>query len=167
MPMQPDMCVPCGDGFINLRVGAIIMKDDKILMAGNGWASYAYTVGGRLKFGETAREAVIREVREETGRELEIDRLGFIHECYFPGDSPSKKGKIFYEIGFYFYMKVPEDYEPVSMRFQEGEQEERLNWVPIDGEVKYYPEFFRRELKQPSETVKHFVTDERINHESD
>ena len=48
MPMQPDMCVPCGDGFINLRVGAIIMKDDKILMAGNGWASYAYTVGGRL-----------------------------------------------------------------------------------------------------------------------
>lgn len=49
-----DMCVPCGDGIINLRVGAIILKNGKILMAGNEKADYLYSVGGRIKFGETA-----------------------------------------------------------------------------------------------------------------
>ncbi len=33
--MGKDMCVPCEGGLINLRVGAIIMKDGQILMAGN------------------------------------------------------------------------------------------------------------------------------------
>jgi len=46
--MKKDMSVPCGDGFINLRVGAIIMKKGKILMVGNHIVpGYLYTVGGR------------------------------------------------------------------------------------------------------------------------
>ena len=30
--MNKDMCVACDDGILNIRVGAIIMKDGKILM---------------------------------------------------------------------------------------------------------------------------------------
>ena len=30
--MTPDMCVPCGDGLLNIRVGALIVKNGKILM---------------------------------------------------------------------------------------------------------------------------------------
>ena len=33
--MRNDMTVPCEDGIINIRVGAIIMKDGKFLMVGN------------------------------------------------------------------------------------------------------------------------------------
>ena len=33
--MNKDMTVPCEDGIINLRVGAIIMMNGKILMVGN------------------------------------------------------------------------------------------------------------------------------------
>ena len=33
--MNKDMCVACDDGILNIRVGAIIMKDGKILMVGN------------------------------------------------------------------------------------------------------------------------------------
>lgn len=65
--MNHDMTVPCEEGLINLRVGAIIMKNGKILMVGNDSADYLYSVGGRIKFGETSEEAVIREVYEETG----------------------------------------------------------------------------------------------------
>ena len=36
--MDRDMTVPCEDGLINLRVGAIIMKNGKILMVGNNRA---------------------------------------------------------------------------------------------------------------------------------
>lgn len=51
--MNKDMCVACDDGILNIRVGAIIMKDGKILMVGND-RDYLYSVGGRVKFGETA-----------------------------------------------------------------------------------------------------------------
>ena len=73
--MQQDMTVPCGNGLINLRVGAIIQKDGRILMVGNrNRPDYLYSVGGRIRFGETAEEAVVREVWEETGVSMEIDR---------------------------------------------------------------------------------------------
>ena len=161
MPMNSDICVPCGEGLVNLRVGAIIMKNGKLLMVGNDRADYLYSVGGRIKMGETAEEAVVREVFEETGVKLDIDRLGFVHENYFYGDSPSNLGKLIYEISFYFYMKVPSDFAPISESFTEDNSREHLRWVALDENIKMYPEFFRTELKNPTDTVKHIVKDER------
>ena len=86
--MSQDMTVPCGSGIINIRVGAIILKNGRFLMVGNSRSDYLYSVGGRLKFGETAEEAVRREVFEETGIRMEVERLGFVHENYFYADSP-------------------------------------------------------------------------------
>lgn len=159
--MTHDMTVPCDDGLINIRVGAIIMKDDKFLMVGNEKVDYFYSVGGRIKFGETAEEAVVREVYEETGGKMEIDRLGFVHENYFYGDNPYKENKLVYEISFFFYMKVPDGFEPVSNSFTEDNSEEFLCWVSSDEKKTIYPDFFKEELKHPEMTVKHFVSDER------
>lgn len=75
--MNSDMTVPCDQGFINIRVGAIILKDGKFLMVGNEKSDYLYSVGGRVKFRETAEDAAVREVLEETGVKMEIERLGF------------------------------------------------------------------------------------------
>ena len=81
-----DMTVPCENGLINVRVGAIIMKDNHFLMVGNNkHPEYLYSVGGRVKFGETAEEAIIREVYEETGVKMEIemkDKNGEKHLYY-------------------------------------------------------------------------------------
>lgn len=160
--MSKDMTVPCEDGWINLRVGAIIMKDGRILMAGNRIRpEYLYSVGGRIQFGETAEEAVVREVYEETGAVMEIERLGFIHENYFYGDAATNLGKLIYEISFFFYMKVPEDFTPACLSFTEDGHEEFLRWIRPDAAEKFYPEFFRTELLKPDHGVKHFVTDER------
>ena len=159
--MNKDMCVACDDGILNIRVGAIIMKDSKMLMIGNEKVDYLYSVGGRIKFGETAEEAIIREVFEETGVVMEIDRLGFVHENYFYGDSSSNFGKLIYEISFYFYMSVPSDFTPISESFTEDNSKEYLKWVSFDEDIKMYPEFFRTELGNPKDTVRHFVTDER------
>ena len=159
--MNKDMCVACDDGILNIRVGAIIMKDRKILMIGNEKVDYLYSVGGRIKFGETAEEAIIREVFEETGVVMEIDRLGFVHENYFYGDSSSNFGKLIYEISFYFYMSVPSDFAPISESYTEDNSKEYLKWVSFDEDIKMYPEFFRTELGNPKDIVRRFVTDER------
>ncbi len=156
-----DMCVDCAGGVINLRVGAIILKDGKFLMAGNERSDYLYSVGGRIKFGETAEEAVKREVFEETGVRLEIERLGFVQENYFYGDSPAKLGKLIYEVSFFYYMKVPEDFEPVSMSFTEDGAAEKLVWADENTQQTLYPAFFRNGLSNPDPGVKHIVTDER------
>ena len=159
--MNKDMCVPCDNGILNIRVGAIIIKDNKILMVGNDKNDYLYSVGGRIKFGETAEEAVVREVFEETGVKMEIDRLGFVHENYFYGDAPQNLDKLIYEISFYFYMKVSDDFTPLCESFTENNTKEYIKWVSLDEEITMYPEFFRTELKNPTDTVMHLVNDER------
>ena len=99
---------------------------------------------------------------EETGVKLEIDRLGFIHENFFYGDYAKKKDRLIYEISYFFYMKTPEDFEPVCDSFTDDNSKERLIWVDENSEITYYPTFFREELKRPSAGVKHIVTDRRI-----
>ena len=161
--MKQDMCVPCDGGIINIRVGAIILKGDRFLMVRNDQAEYFYSVGGRIKFGETAEEAVIREVEEETGTRMKIDHLGFVQENYFIGDIPSRLGKVYYEISFYFYMDAPEDFEPVCRSFTEnGNQKEYLEWVSRDDPRMIFPDFFRTELNIRDRNVKHMVKDDRF-----
>lgn len=157
---RSDLTVMTEEGILNVRVGAIIMKDKKLLMVGNERADYFYSVGGRVKFGETAEEAVIREVEEETGVKMNVERLGFIHENFFIGDCPANMGKKIYEISFYFYMKIPDDFAPVCMSFTEDEDKEHLIWIDVDTEKKYYPEFLKTELFHPSNEIRHFVTRE-------
>lgn len=162
MEYQPsDMSVPCDSGIINLRVGAIIVKENKILMVKNNKHDYYYSVGGRIKFGETAEEAIIREVYEETGTYLTINRLTCIHENYFYGDASSNLGKLIYEISFFFLLNTPDDFEPVCNSFTEDGNPESLSWVSPETDKIIYPHFFRTEALNPSPGVKYFVSDER------
>lgn len=153
-----DLTVPVGEGILNVRVGAIIAKEGKLLMVGNERSDYYYSVGGRIKFGESAEEAVIREVEEETGVRMEIDRLGFVHENFFVGDAETNRGKEIYEISFFFYMKVPDGFEPICNSFTEDEQKENLYWIDVNTEKKYYPEFLREHWGKEECGVKHIVT---------
>ena len=161
-PEAPDMSVSCGEGIINIRVGAIILKGKCFLMVRSSASDYFYSVGGRIKFGETAEEAVVREVFEETGVRMEIDHLGFIQENYFIGDSPAKMGKEVYELGFYFYMKVPEGFEPVCESITEDGQTEYLEWVSPEEPKTLFPAFYRTELDIGDMSVKHRVADDRF-----
>ena len=159
--MPQDLTLPVEGGLVNLRVGAIIEKGGKLLMVANADVDYYYSVGGRIQIGESAEDAVRREVWEETGCALEIDRLGFIHEDFFWGDSPSNRGKLIYEIGFYYYMKTPADFEPHRENLEAEGRGEHLEWVSPDTEKTVFPAFFRTELANPTPYVRHMVTDER------
>ena len=158
--MNPDMCVPCGNGLVNIRVGALIVKDGRMLMV-ESCRGYLYSVGGRIKMGETAEEAVVREVLEETGVKMSVKRLIAVHENYFYGDMSTNLGKLIYEVSFYFLMDVPEDFKPVCDSVTEEGVREALAWVGPDTTKKIYPDFFREEVLNPSSSVRYFLTDER------
>ena len=77
---------------------------------------------------------------------------------YFYGDAPSNLNKLIYEISFFFYMKVPDTFAIDGESFTESNGKQRLVWVSLDDNIKIYPEFFKTELKQPADTVKHFTS---------
>ena len=159
--MAQDLCVKMDEGYLNIRVGAIIRRGGKLLMVANDELNYCYTVGGRIQFGESAEEALRRELREETGYELEIGGLGFVHEDFFRGDLGIIKDKLVYEIGFHYFVKTPEDFAPRCDRSVEEGSGEHLEWIDLNTERTIYPTFFRTELDKPRTGVRHFVTDER------
>ena len=159
--MSEDICVRVGDGVINMRVGAIIIRNNKVLMMKNSRDDYYYSVGGRIQFGETAEQAVIREVYEETGVSMDVERLGFVSENFFYGSIGDRIERLIYEPGFYFYMSVPADFEPHGESLTADGLEEYLEWVPFDTDKTVYPTFFKTELLHPVNEVRYIVMDER------
>ena len=158
----PDMCVPCGEGLLNLRVGAIIVRDGKALVIKSQFGDYCYSVGGRIRFGESAEEAVVREVFEETGVRMAVERLGYVSEVYFFNDSPKAFGKTVYELALYFYMKTPPDFAPQSDRVCDSG--ERFVWIAPDAKETVYPGFLREAITDPKPYVVFDSRDDRTEH---
>ena len=79
------------NGKFNYRVGAIIKNGRKLLMARNPNEKrvFYYSVGGRVKFGETAQQAIIRELKEETSLDCKIQSLYFL-----PGESQGQRSLV-------------------------------------------------------------------------
>jgi 8-oxo-dGTP diphosphatase len=69
-------------GAPEVAVGAVAVRDDALLLIrrGRGPAAGEWSVpGGRVEMGETLHVAVVREVLEETGLEVVVDRfLGWV-----------------------------------------------------------------------------------------
>lgn len=162
MEQDKDCCFVKGNKWFRYRAAAIIIENGCILMAGNEKDDYYYSVGGAVHAGETAEEAVKREVLEETGISYEIDRLVFIHENFFPGSSNSIKDLSCHEIAFYFLMKSRGTQELKSNSYCSGGRES-MHWIPLSEykNHKAYPSFFADKLFNMPSTIEHIVTKEQ------
>ena len=146
-----------GKGRFNYRVGAIIIHNGRILMVKNNRAPYFYSVGGRVKFDDTCDEAVKREVKEELGVDLEIDRPVFLHELFFDEGTTKEH---FHEVSIYFLMKTPENVEKIiCASVDERGSREELCWIQIEkfGGYEAYPNFFATELMRLPTSLKRIV----------
>lgn len=153
-----DITVRVADGKFNYRVGAIIIDSGEILMVKNSGSSFYYTVGGRIQFGESAHEAILREAYEETNIRLEIDMLSYVHENFFTMDSD---GEIYHELCFFFLLKPNSRLREMKRdTFTEEYGDVSYHWIPLDKLSDYhmYPEFFKTELLNLSDKTKCFIT---------
>lgn len=100
---------------MNIAARAIVVKDDKILvMYRNKYGSQYYTlVGGRADKNETPEQAVVREVKEETGLDIVASQLVFI-----------EKHRGFYSDQYIFLCHVQND---PAIAVQENSEEGLLN----------------------------------------
>lgn len=72
------------------RVSVIVVNDkQEILLVKHRKGNRLYWVlpGGRLEYGETFHECAVRELKEETGLDVEIERFCFLSEAIAPDRS--------------------------------------------------------------------------------
>ena len=143
------------------RAAAIIVEDGCALLVTNDNEDYYYSVGGGVHHGETAEEAVVREVLEETGVQYDIDRLAVIHENFFNESGGVLKGLRCHEVAFYFLMKPRGTQQLNSNSYTFGVRE-HMEWIPIADLHKHkaYPTFLQDYLTSSHDGVEHIVTRE-------
>jgi len=108
--MAPELCV-----------SAVVIDDERLLLVrrGRGRAQGAWAVpGGRVRSGELLAEAVVRELREETGIEGVCGNLIGVLEL-LEGDGP-------HQVLLAHLVTLMEAVEPVA-----GDDAAEARWVPL------------------------------------
>ena len=79
----------------------VCVRDGKVLLCLPKDRSYSYLPGGHIEFGETGREALVREMKEETGLDATAGELLGVVESSFV-----QKGERHCEINLIYEMKL-------------------------------------------------------------
>lgn len=112
-----------GKDYIGVGVGAVILREKKILLLLRKKAPEAgcWTIpGGKVEFGETVEEAILREVKEEIGAEGRIIApLGVTNHILKEERTHFVAPRFLVEI-----LNDPQNMEPQS--------HEEMRWFPID-----------------------------------
>jgi ADP-ribose pyrophosphatase YjhB (NUDIX family) len=105
------------DGTIFMvRIGGVAVSGDRVLLHRSQREDFWSLPGGRLEVGETAAEALRREMREEIGVEVEVKPgLLWLVENFFehwPLDNDTSTPTAHHhEVGLYLAMSLPEQLE--------------------------------------------------------
>jgi len=89
------------------RVAVLAIDGDRLLVHQLPGEPYWSLPGGRLEIGETFAQAAVREMREETGLEVEAVSVRWLVENFFDGTLPGITGARFHEVGAYVQVTVP------------------------------------------------------------
>ena len=107
MANNKDLSVMINDVKLNVRVGAIIKYQNKILVERNKNVDFSVVPGGRVQTLETSLEALLRELNEELGIDLSNENfeLASLIENYFTFDN-----KKYHELYFVYKVELKQDY---------------------------------------------------------
>ncbi|MCI5795319.1 MAG: NUDIX domain-containing protein [Ruminococcus sp.] len=143
-----DISFKIGNEKFNYRVCAMIISDGKILAMHDERSPYYYLPGGRVAIGETAENAVVREIREELGVTPKIVRPVWLNQAFFTEDVDNLH---YHELCIYFLMDIT-DTDLLSrgkiFTTNEGDRINTFEWLEF-AQLKdeyFYPVFLKKEV---------------------
>ncbi|MBQ3236774.1 MAG: NUDIX domain-containing protein [Oscillospiraceae bacterium] len=132
----------------NYRVCAIIIDNGRILAMKDGRSPYYYLPGGRVKIGETAEYALLRECKEELEAEPKIIRPLWLNQAFFTEDVSKIK---FHEVCIYFLVDISAT--DILLRgdkfvLSENGEKHKFEWLSFEKlkDEYFYPEFLKKDI---------------------
>jgi 8-oxo-dGTP pyrophosphatase MutT (NUDIX family) len=125
-----------------LAAYALLTRDDAVLLtriAGGGFGSGSWTLpGGGVDHGESPRDAVRREVLEETGLPVDVGSLLGVHDLHVTGNAPTGRFEDFHGVHLVFAGTVDPGTDPRVA--EDGGTTDAVAWIPVSaigaGEVE-------------------------------
>ena len=143
-----DITFETKEGRFNYRVCAVLLDQERILAMHDERSPYFYLPGGRVRMGERAEDAVLREVREELGIEAKILRPLWLSQSFFNEDVVRAD---YHELCLYFLLDASgTDLLTRGDRFRGPERchVHDFAWLPFDrlNDEYFYPLFLKTEI---------------------
>lgn len=150
-----------GSTVFQVRVAAVAICDGFVLLHRAETDAFWALPGGRVEIGETSEAALQREMLEEIGARVRIERPLWIVENFF-----RYRDDVVHEVGFYFLVMLPADthtnVDEQFFGFEDNGTRLIFQWYRVAdlGSIEVVPSFLRDGLKLLPATVQHLFLDE-------
>lgn len=130
-----DITIELGEHMLNVRAAVIIIHNNKILVHRNVNKDHYALPGGRVEIGEDSKETVEREIKEELGKDIEIESYIATVENFFRLES-----KKYHEILFIHKGEFVEDEDKkieYTLHNKEGKDYLQYEWLDLNKIEEY------------------------------
>ena len=154
-----DITIEVNDYKLNVREAGIIIHNGKILLHRNVNSGHYALIGGRVAIGENSEDTIIREIKEELGKDVEITGYVGTIENFF-----EMKGRKYHEIMFVYKIEfVNEEDKKIEYTIKniEGKDYLQYEWIELEkiAEYEVVPKVIKDVLKE-NKFPTHKINDE-------
>ena len=153
------ICFDQGTRRFNYRVVAVAIHNDSVLLHRADHEPFWTLPGGRAEHGETSEQTITRELREEPGTVVQVDRLLWVVENFF-----EYGGLSYHELALYFLIHFRQGSAALDSEAFDGVEADmplRFRWFPVRREelvaLPLLPAFLAQGLTDLPQSVVHVV----------
>lgn len=143
------------------RVNGVIIQNDRMLIINCNDFDLYYLPGGYVELGEDSKQAIIREMIEETETNVTIEKTIAIVENFYMDERSLKT----HEIIFYYLLK-PENYDKIKLENYSRIENDKgklkqlnFEWVNLKDlkDIDFRPHFLKEKLAKKDYTFEHLI----------